>query len=72
VPALTDWTHDEVPPVNMLYRPSVRRVPRVRLFIDFVTQLFRDIEQQREVRAPSTAMPRWVKAYRPRASATLR
>jgi DNA-binding transcriptional LysR family regulator len=72
VPALTDWTHDEVPPVNMLYRPSVRRVPRVRLFIDFVTQLFRDIEQQREVRAPSTGMPRWVKAYRPRASATLR
>jgi DNA-binding transcriptional LysR family regulator len=72
VPALTDWTHDEVPPVNALYRPSVRRVPRVRLFIDFVTQLFRDIEQQREVRAPSTAMPRWAKAYRPRASATLR
>jgi DNA-binding transcriptional LysR family regulator len=72
VPALTDWTHDEVPPVNMLYRPSERRVSRVRLSIDVVTQLFRDIEQQREVRAPSTAMPRWVKAYRPRASATLR
>ena len=49
VPALTDWEHDEVPPVNLLYPPSVRRIPRVRLFIDFVTQLFRDIEQQREV-----------------------
>jgi DNA-binding transcriptional LysR family regulator len=72
VPALNDWTHDEVPPVNILYRPSVRRLPRVRVFIDFVTQLFRDIEQQREVRAPSTAMPAWVKAWRPRASASRR
>jgi hypothetical protein len=48
---------------------SVRRIPRVRLFIDYVTQLFRDIEQQRLVRAPAAAMPRWVKAQRPRASA---
>jgi DNA-binding transcriptional LysR family regulator len=71
VPALTDWEHDDVPPVNLLYPPSARRIPRVRLFMDFVTQLFRDIEQQREVRAPSTAMPRWAKARRPRASATV-
>jgi LysR family transcriptional regulator, regulator for bpeEF and oprC len=71
VPALSDWQQDEVPPVNMLYPPSVRRIARVRLFMDFVVQLFRDIEQQREVRAPSTAMPRWVKAPRLRASATL-
>ncbi len=70
VPALTDWELDEVPPVNLLYPPSVRRIPRVRVFIDFVTQLFREIEQQREVRAPSTPMPRWFKAKRPRASAT--
>jgi DNA-binding transcriptional LysR family regulator len=71
VPALTDWEPEDVPPVNLLYPPSVRRIPRVRRFIDFATQLFRDIEQQREVRAPSTAMPAWVKAYRPRASATI-
>lgn len=30
VPALTDWQMDEVPPVNLLYPPSARRVPRVR------------------------------------------
>ena len=73
VPALTDWEHEEVPPVNLLYPPSVRRIPRVRRFIDFATQLFRDIEQQRQVRAPSTAMPPWIKAYRRlRASATLK
>ena len=59
-----------MPPVNMLYPPSGRRIARVRLFMDFVTQLFRDIEQQRELRTPSTAMPRWAKAKRPRASAT--
>ncbi|WP_284618710.1 LysR family transcriptional regulator [Aquabacterium humicola] len=71
VPALTDWQHEEVPPVNLLYPPSVRRIPRVRRVLDFVTQLFRDIEQQRALRQPSTAMPRWAKSPRPRASATL-
>lgn len=71
VPALTDWEHQDVTPINLLYPPSVRRIARVRLFIDFVTQLFRDIEQQREVRSPSTPMPRWAKAGRVRASATI-
>ena len=70
VPALSDWEHDEVPPVNMLYPPSARRIPRVRRFMDFVVQLYREIEMQRESRAPSTAKPRWHKANRPRASAT--
>jgi len=70
VPALTDWEQTEVPPINLLYPPSVRRIPRVRLFMDFVGQLYRDIELQRESRAPSTAMPRWLKANRPRASST--
>jgi DNA-binding transcriptional LysR family regulator len=71
VQALTDWEIEDVPPVNLMYPPSARRIARVRRFIDFVTQLFRDIEQQREVRTPSTAMPRWAKAARPRASATI-
>ena len=69
VPVLTDWEMtDEVPPVNLMYRPSVRRIARVRLFMDFVVQLFRDIEQQRERRSPATAMPSW--ASRPRARAS--
>jgi len=70
VPALTDWELLDAPPVNLIYPPSVRRIPRVRLFIDFVTQLFRDIEQQREIRTPASPMPRWVKATRARASDT--
>jgi len=73
VPALTDWAMtDEVPPVNMLYPPSARRIARVRLFMDFVVQLFRDIEQQREVRTPATQIPRWAIGRRPRASASVR
>jgi len=71
IPALTDWELTEVPPVNLLYPSSVRRIPRVRLFIDFVTQLLRDIEQQRENRAAGTGPPQWLKGRRPRASSTL-
>ncbi len=71
IAALTDWEQPEVPPMNLLYPPSVRRIARVRLFIDFVTQLFRDIEQQRENRAPASGPPQWLKGRRPRASATL-
>lgn len=72
VPALTDWElTTEVPPVNLLYPASVRRIPRVRAFIDFVTQLFRDIERQREIRAPATGQPRWLATRHHRASATL-
>jgi DNA-binding transcriptional LysR family regulator len=44
VPVLQDWEVQGGPPVNLLYRPSQRRTPRVRLFIDFVTALLRERE----------------------------
>jgi LysR family transcriptional regulator, regulator for bpeEF and oprC len=69
VPALTDWLIDEVPPVNLLYPPSARRVPRVRIFLDWVTQVFADVESQRRQPLPATPMPRWVVARKLRASA---
>ncbi|MFO1326083.1 MAG: LysR family transcriptional regulator [Rubrivivax sp.] len=69
VPALTDWVVDEVPPVNLLYPPSARRVPRVRIFLDWVIQLFADVERQRQQPLPATPMPRWVMARKLRASA---
>jgi LysR family transcriptional regulator, regulator for bpeEF and oprC len=72
VPALADWHQPDVPPVNLLYPPSVRRIPRVRLFIDFVTQVFNDIERQRDRRAPASAPPEWRKAHRARASSVAR
>lgn len=70
VPALTEWEATDVPPLNLLYPPSVRRIPRVRLFIDFVTQLFRDVEQQRETRTPATGPPSWYRGHHLRASST--
>ncbi len=69
VPALTDWVVDEVPPVNLLYPASARRVPRVRVFLDWVTQVFADVERQRLQPLPATPMPRWVAARKLRASA---
>lgn len=71
VPALRDWTSPEVPPVTLLHPPSVRRIPRVRLFIEWVTQLFADIERQRNAPAPATGVPRWIKSQRQRTSAAL-
>jgi hypothetical protein len=38
---------------------------------DFVTQLFRDIEQQRQSHAPASGPPKGLTGRRPRASATL-
>jgi LysR family transcriptional regulator for bpeEF and oprC len=71
VPVLRDWTSPEVPPVTLLHPPSVRRVPRVRMFIDWVVQLFADIEHQRHAPAAATGVPRWLKSQRPRTSASL-
>lgn len=71
VPALTDWHHTEVPPINLLYPASVRRIPKVRAFIDFVTLLFRDIESRRRLRAPPSGQPHWLRAQRLRASAAM-
>ena len=71
VAALTDWESIEVPPVNLLYRPSVRRIPRVRVFIDFVMQLYREIELEREHRVIATSRPAWLKRPYSRASASV-
>jgi LysR family transcriptional regulator, regulator for bpeEF and oprC len=69
VPALRDWTSAEVPPVTLLHPPSVRHIPRVRLFIDWVTLLFADIERQRTAPTAATGVPRWSKSQRQRTSA---
>lgn len=68
VPVLNDWIEETVPPVNLLYPTSARRVPRVRLFIDWVTQLFADVEREREKPLPASPAPRWLSARRSRAS----
>lgn len=68
VPAFPDWVVDEVPPVNLLYPPSARRNPRARVFVEWVTQVFADIETQRLRPIPATPSPRWMKTPRARAS----
>jgi len=71
VPVLLDWTTRHSPPVNLLYRASQRRTPRVRAFIDFVTDLFRELEAEREPRlreAAAAERPHWYRRRRQRAS----
>ncbi|HOB92475.1 MAG TPA: LysR family transcriptional regulator [Aquabacterium sp.] len=68
VPVLEDWQSLDVPGVNIHYPPNVRRIPRVRAFIDFATRLFEDIEQLRANRQPATASPDWLRGRRTRAS----
>jgi LysR family transcriptional regulator, regulator for bpeEF and oprC len=62
VPVLLDWEMRDAPPVDLLYRPSQRRIPRARLFIDFVTELFREMEAESGEKADphlDAERPRW-------------
>ncbi len=44
VPVLLDWKMSDAAPINLLYPSSQRRNPRVRLFMDFVMEVFRGLE----------------------------
>ena len=71
VRALGDWESTEVPPVNLLYRASVRRIPRARLFIDFVTELFQELETMRGQPLAASGRPEWKGRHYGRSSAML-
>jgi DNA-binding transcriptional LysR family regulator len=70
VRALADWESPEAPPVNLMYRPSVRRIVRVRVFMEFVTEAFREIESARKARVVSGPRPAWLKRPYGHASAS--
>jgi DNA-binding transcriptional LysR family regulator len=72
VQALTDWESPEAPPVNLLYRPSVRRIARVRLFMEFVVEVFRELEARRVRPVEAVQRPAWLKRRYGRASANTR
>ncbi|HRD93141.1 MAG TPA: LysR substrate-binding domain-containing protein [Accumulibacter sp.] len=75
VPVLLDWEMQDAPPVNLLYRPNHRDIPRVRVVIDFVTRLFRELEDERNLGAgPACSMdrPYWHLRHHGRASAVPR
>lgn len=62
VPVLLDWDMRDAPPVDLLYRPNQRRIPRARVFIDFVTELFREMEAELGEKAGAhlrAERPRW-------------
>jgi DNA-binding transcriptional LysR family regulator len=71
VQALADWESPEAPPVNLLYRPSVRRIPRMRAFMNFVTAVFRDLEATRVRPITASGRPLWLKRPYGRASASV-
>lgn len=75
VPVLADWKTKHSPPVNLLYRANQRRTPRVRLFADFVTQLFHNLEKERDtglIEPVVAERPHWYRRRHGRASAALR
>ena len=66
--------YDVAPPVNLLYRANQRRNARARVFIDFVTALFRDMEAAREhgIAARVADRPDWYGRRYGHVSAALR
>lgn len=68
VPALLDWEATDVPPVNVLYTAATRRNPRARLFIQFMTELFGDLDRERGLLASGTGPPPWMRRANGRAS----
>jgi len=67
VQVLTDWESTEAVPVNVLYAPGVRRLPRARAFIDFVTECQRSRARSRPS-SRRTERPAWMRRPHGRAS----
>lgn len=73
VPALLEWEVQGGPPINLLYKGSARRAPRLRVFVEHIVQYLRELEGAQGARAliPSDR-PAWhVKGYG-KASAAIR
>lgn len=68
MPVLTDWEQPDAPPVNLSYRPSARRIARVRLFIDFVLEVFRELERNSAAAIRVGSPPQWARGASKRAS----
>lgn len=65
VTVLEDWTSRESPPLHLSWRPSARRLSRVRTFIDFMQEAGREAGAPRP--GPYT-VPRWAGTQMKRAS----
>ncbi len=72
VPALADWEALEAPPIFAAYAPSQRRSKLVRVFLDFLVELFGELERERAPSPKSAllrARPEWFGRTRGRHSA---
>jgi len=73
VPVLLDWESTQAPPIGLFYRPTQRKLLRVQLAIEFMTDLFKKLEAER---SPDMAIrvkpekPHWYRRRHARASAT--
>jgi LysR family transcriptional regulator for bpeEF and oprC len=75
LPVMLDWETRHAPPINLLYRSDPRRVPRVKVFIDFLIGLFEELEADGSPVPTSTVAaekPYWYKRRRTRASSSPR
>jgi len=68
VRALEDWESPDAPPANIFYRASVRRVPRVRVLIKFLTEVFSELERSRGRPVAASIEPSWLRRKYPRSS----
>lgn len=68
IPVLGEWECPDAPPIVLSYRPSVRRIARVRIFIEFVQELFRELEHPELRRWRMSPAPRWAGTTGARAS----
>jgi len=73
VPVLTDWQMADAPPLNLLYAPNQKRNPRARLLIDYVTDNFRELENEfgRSEGRQFSERPYWARGKYHRASAAV-
>ena len=63
VPVLTDWNVLESPPIYAAYRRSQRNSKLVRVFLDFLVEVFAELEKERIPAAtgtiPRVPKPEW-------------
>lgn len=69
LPVLLEWEVQGVPPINLLYKGSARRSPRIRAFIDFALNCLNGMHAQS---AAASDRPAWHQRGYGRASATVR
>jgi LysR family transcriptional regulator for bpeEF and oprC len=58
IPLLTDW-QAQGPPVHVMYQRASRNSAKVRVFADFVTQLFSDVREENRALTPVRRTERW-------------